>query len=117
MRRRVIELLFTAGFERLPAVAAMPDRLAAYVLAHVAQGIEEEKLVFWKGDITGELADGSVVVNWPEFNRTPAGQMAPRILHSVQDALERRRQYRQAIRSNGGLSNSCFHLGLFFCHL
>ena len=36
VRRTVLKLLFEAGFEQLPAIVAMPDRLAAYILAHVA---------------------------------------------------------------------------------
>ena len=55
VRRAVLKLLFDAGFDKLPAVVVMPDRLAAYVLAHVAQDVEEEQAVYWAGDIEGSV--------------------------------------------------------------
>jgi len=88
VRRRVLSMLSDAGFHALPAVVAMPDRLAAYSLAHVAQHVEEERLVSWSGDVCGAVADGEVQVSWPALADDPIAELAQRLLSAVQDCLE-----------------------------
>jgi hypothetical protein len=88
VRRKVLELISAAGFDEFPAVQAMSDRLAAYAISRVAQDAEEEELVFWKGDVCGEVADGTVEVRWKELESHGVRTLATRLLPVVQDSLE-----------------------------
>ena len=88
VRRGCIELFRDTNLLSHPAIAACSDRLCAYVPARVAQTLEEEGIVAWAGDPDGEVADGKVVVKWPQSAPKCAEDWHSRLVEPFEDILE-----------------------------